>query len=89
MAGLTIQPCVHILDCTKGLVNLNNGNYENSSVVITNVETMRSYKLGVLKGILDDSGIAEDIVFGTLKPHDMEQCRKILKNRSINQRFPR
>lgn len=37
---------------------------------------MRSYKLGVL----DDSGIAEEIVFGTLKTHDMEQCREMLKN---------
>lgn len=26
---------------------------------------MCGYKLGVLRGILDDSGIAEEIVFGT------------------------
>lgn len=43
---------------------------------------MRGYKLGVLKGILDDSGIAEEIMFGTLKTHDMEQCREMLKNTS-------
>ncbi len=73
MKQLDIQPCVHILDCTKVLVNLNN---ENSSVVKIDGETMRSYKLGVL----DDSGIAEEIVFGTLKTHDMEQCREMLKN---------
>lgn len=30
---LDIQPCIHILDCTKVLVNLDNENYENSSVV--------------------------------------------------------
>lgn len=41
---------------------------------------MRGYKLGVLRGILDDSGIAEEIVFGTLKTHDMEQCREMLRN---------
>ena len=41
---------------------------------------MRGYKLGVLRGVLDDSGIAEEIVFGTLKTHDMEQCREMLKN---------
>lgn len=28
---------------------------------------------------MDDSGIAEEIVFGTLKTHDMEQCRDMLK----------
>ena len=82
MAELDIQPCVHILDCTKLLVNLNNGNYENSSAVKIDGETMRGYKLGVLRGILDDSGIAEGIVFGTLKTHDIEQCREMLKNTS-------
>ncbi len=80
MERLDIQPCVHILDCTKVLVNLDNGNYENSSVVKIDGEDMRGYKLGVLRGVLDDSGIAEEIVFGTLKTHDMEKCRNMLKN---------
>ena len=43
---------------------------------------MCRYKLGVLRGVLDDSGIAEEIVFGTLKTHNMEQCREMLKNTS-------
>ena len=73
-----IQPSIHILDCTKILVNLDNENYENSSVVKIKGKTMRGYKLGVLRGILGDSGIAEEIVFGTLKTHDMEQCRQML-----------
>ncbi len=30
---LDVQPYIHILDCTKILVNLDNDNYENSSVV--------------------------------------------------------
>lgn len=77
---LDIQPCIHILDCTKILVNLSNDNYEESSVVKIDGETMRGYKLGVLRGALGDSGIAEEIVFGTLKTHDMEQCREMLKN---------
>lgn len=79
---LGIQPCIHILDCTKILVNLDNENYENSSVARIEGETMRGYKLGVLRGVLDDSGIAEEVVFGTLKTHDMEQCREMLKNTS-------
>ena len=52
------KPCLHILDCTKILVNLDNGNYENFSVGKLDEETMRGYKLGVLRGVLDDSGIA-------------------------------
>lgn len=79
---LDIQPCIHILDCTKILVNLNNNNYENSSVVKIEGETMRGYKLGVLRGVMEDSGIAEEIVFGTLKTHDMEQCREMLYHTS-------
>lgn len=82
MKGLGIQPCVHILDCTKVLVNLGNDNYENSSVVKIDGKTMRGYKLGVLRGLLDDSGIAEEIVLGTLKTHDMEQCREMLQSTS-------
>ncbi len=77
-----IQPSIHILDCTKIPVNLDNDHYEESSVVTIEGETMRGYKLGVLRGILDDSGIVEEIVFGTLKTHDLEQCREMLRQTS-------
>lgn len=79
---LDVQPCIHILDCTKILVNLKNDNYEESSVVKIDGKTMCGYKLGVLRGVLDDSGIAEETVFGTLKTHDMEQCWQMLRNTS-------
>ena len=82
MKELDIQPCIHILDCTKVLVNLDNNNYENSSVAKIDGESMRGYKLGVLRGVLDDSGIVEEVVFGTLKTHDMEQCREMLQTTS-------
>ncbi len=78
--NLDIQPCIHILDCTKIPVNLSNKNYENSSVVTIDGETTRGYKLGVLRGITDDSGIVEEIIFDTLKIHDLELCREMLKN---------
>lgn len=67
-----IRPCIHILDCTKLLVNLDNDQYDNSSVAKIDGETMCGYKLGILRSILDDSEIAEEIVFATLKTHDME-----------------
>ncbi len=82
MKELDVQPCIHILDCPKVLVNLDNENYENSSVVKIDGETMREYKFGVLRGVLDDSGILEEAVFGTLRPHDMEQCRQMLRDTS-------
>ena len=41
MKELDIQPCVHILDCTKVLVNPDNDNYENSSVIKTDGKTAR------------------------------------------------
>lgn len=82
MPKLNIKPDIHILDCTKIPVNLQNENYENSSVVKIDGEVFRGYKLGVLRGIMDDSGIAEEIVFGTLKTHDLELIRDMLKTTS-------
>ena len=79
---MQLQPSIHILDCTKIPVNLNNENYKESTVVTIDGETMRGYKLGVLRGVLDDSGIAEEIVFGTLKTHDLELTRELLKTSS-------
>lgn len=61
-------------------MNLKNPNYEGASAVKIDGETMRGYKLGILRGVLDDSGIAEEAVFGTLKTHDLELCREMLKN---------
>lgn len=75
-------PDIHILDCTKIPVNLQNENYEEASVVKIDGKTIRGYKLGVLRGVLDDAGIAEEIVLGTLKTHDLELCRQMLKETS-------
>lgn len=82
MKKMDLQPCIHILDCTKVPVNLKNNNYEESSVVKIDGESIRGYKLGVLRGIMDDSGIAEEIVFGTIKAHDLELCREMLRQTS-------
>ena len=79
MPKLDIKPNIHILDCTKIPVNLQNDNYENSSVVKIDGEAFRGYKLGVLRGVMDDSGIAEEIVFGTQKTHNLELVRNMLK----------
>lgn len=89
MPGIDICPSIHILDCTKLKVNLDNTNYENSEVISVDGEPLRGYKLGTLRGLMDDSGIIEEIVYGSVKTHDLELCKdmilksKCLKNRDI------
>ena len=78
METLQIQPTIHILDCTKIPVNFTNENFEYSSVVTIEGEVFRGYKLGALRGIVEDSGMIEEIVFGTLKTHDLELCKELL-----------
>ncbi|MHC6181044.1 transposase [Clostridium sp. JNZ X4-2] len=80
LPSLNISPSIHILDCTKIKVNLDNANYENSEVIKIDGESVRGYKLGTLRGLMDDSGIIEEIVFDSIKPHDLELCRYMLLN---------
>lgn len=56
----------------KVLSNLDNDNYENSSVWKIDWKTTHKCKLGVLRNVLDDSRISEKNIFGTLKTHAME-----------------
>lgn len=81
--SLLEKPSIHILDCTKIPVNLKNSNYENSSFAYHNSQRIRGYKLGTLRGIFKDTGIIEEIVFGTAQTHDLELCRDMLKNSSL------
>jgi hypothetical protein len=80
MHSLAISPSIHILDCTKIHVNLDNSNYEKSEIISDDGEYIRGYKLGTLRGLLDDSGIIEETVFGSLKTHDLELCRDMILN---------
>lgn len=45
-------------------------------------EIMRRYNLGILKGALDDFGIAEEILLGIFKIHDREQKHEMLRSTS-------
>lgn len=81
---LDIEPNIHILDCTKIKVNINNPNYENSSIAYdhnTN-EPYRGYKLSVLRGIVDDIGIIEEIKFDTARIHDLALSEDMIMNTS-------
>ncbi|MTK13701.1 MAG: transposase [Clostridiaceae bacterium] len=78
MPSRNVAPSIHILDCTKIKVNLDNDNYENSKVIKDDGESIRGYKLGTLRGLMDDSGIVEEIVLDSIKPHDLELCRDMI-----------
>jgi len=71
---------VHILDCTELEVKLSNDNYEESSVITIDGRTRRGYKLSTLRGVTGDSGIIEDIRFGTIKDNDLELSREMILN---------
>jgi hypothetical protein len=73
------SPCIHILDCTKLVVNWENEKYEGSGVVTNDEgEQERGYKLGSLRSLLDDGGIITSIAFGPIQVHDLTLCQDIL-----------
>jgi len=75
-----IAPNIHILDCTKLEVELSNINYEGSEVINDDGKSKRGYKLSSLRGITGDTGILEEIRFGSIKQHDLELSREMVLN---------
>lgn len=84
MPKMKIETNIHILDCTDLEVNLNNENYEGAEVTKNkDGKTARGYKLGCIRGIVEDTGIIEDICFGSMKTHDLELVREMVKNSPV------
>lgn len=73
-----IQANTHILDCTKLHVNLDNENFEGSSVARDDDGVHRGYKLATLRGVVGDGGIIEEIRLGTMKEHDLSLSREMI-----------
>jgi len=72
-------PCLHVMDCTKLMVNPANENYEGSGVVANDEgELEYGYKLGSLRSLLDDGGIITSIAFGAIQVHDLTLCKDML-----------
>ncbi len=72
-------PCLHVMDCTKLMVNPENENYEGSGVVADDEgELEYGYKLGSLRSLLDDGGIITAIAFGPIQVHDLTLCKDML-----------
>ncbi len=74
-----IKPNIHILDCTKIAVNFDNENYENSTITTDRKgNKMRGYKLSSLRGLYNDTGVIEEIRFGTASTHDLILSEEML-----------
>ena len=85
MPALDIAPNIHILDCTDLEVNLDNPNYENSGIGISKKDNhpTRGYKLATLRGIVDDTGIIEEIRFGKINTHDLKLSEEMVRTTSV------
>jgi len=85
MPKLDMSTNIHILDCTDLEVNYDNQNYEGAGIAYSKrtkdgtLAKGQGYKLATLRGIIDDSGIIEDIRFGPLNTHDLTlSCEMLL-----------
>ena len=76
---LDIVPDIHILDCTELEVELKNSNYEGSEVISDEDGVRRGYKLSTLRGLAGDSGILEEVKMGSIKQHDLELSRDMVR----------
>lgn len=84
MPKLNYKPNIHILDCTELSVNLDNNNYEQSAVTTNKYgDVDRGYKLASLRGIVEDTGIIEEIEFGAMNVYDLELSREMLKTTKV------
>lgn len=81
MPKMNLEPNIHILDCTKIKVNLDNENYEGATIgTDKDGNAARGYKLSTLRGLTRDTGIIEEVRFGTISEHDLELSKEMLMN---------
>lgn len=73
---------IHILDCSILDVNIDNENYEGSTVTSKGGEHLRGYKIGALRGVLPNSGIIEEITMETAKTSDFKMTEEMILNSS-------
>lgn len=82
---LDLNADIHILDCTDIEVNYWNTHYEGSGIAYSKrqkdgtKDRARGYKLSTLRGIVNDSGIIEEIRFGPLNMHDLTLSEEMLR----------
>lgn len=75
-----IESNIHILDCSVLDVNLDNCNYEGSSVTYKGGKKLRGYKVGLLRGVTPNGGVTEEICMSTAKAHDLDMSKEMIIN---------
>lgn len=82
---LCIEANIHILDCTDLEVNYSNTNYEDSGIAHNKKDNSltRGYKLATLRGVVEDTGLIEEIRFGSINTHDLTLCEEMLTTTSM------
>lgn len=79
LPNLGVGANIHILDCTKVEVNMKNGNYEGAGVVKDPDGSLhRGYKLATLRGIYGDTGMIEEVRFGSIETHDLTLSKEMV-----------
>ena len=84
MKKMDMVPDIHILDCTDLEVNFDNQNYEGSGLSYSkrtkdgSQTKARGYKLAALRGLVKDSGIIEEIRFGSINTHDLTLSKDMI-----------
>lgn len=71
---------IHILDCSVLDVNIDNENYEGSTITQKGGKNLRGYKIGMLRGVIPNGGIIEEICMSTAKTNDFEMSKEMIKN---------
>lgn len=79
------EPCVHILDCTKLVVNLKNEHYELSGVTSRQDTpaspkiSERGYKLGTLRSLLDEGAVMTAIGWDSIERSDLAVTHDLVR----------
>ncbi|MFV0275551.1 MAG: transposase [Bacilli bacterium] len=84
MPKLDITPNIHILDCTELSVNIDNENFEGATYTTNKYGNYdRGYKLATIRGLVDDTGIIEDICFSGMNVHDLTLSKDMVRNTKV------
>ncbi|MFR5756518.1 MAG: transposase [Lachnospiraceae bacterium] len=84
MPKLDIVPNIHILDCTEISVNTKNENYEKAAYTTNKYGDIdRGYKLATIRGLVDDTGIIEEIRFDAMNVHDLKLSEEMLRTTKV------
>ena len=75
-----IKSNVHTLDCSILSVNIDNPNFEGSTITCKGNKKLRGYKIGVLRGMTPNAGVIEEICMSTAKTHDLTMSKDMILN---------